>query len=342
MATLKEIADDLGISHTLVSCVASGRMGTTRVSEATRQAILTRIREVGFQPNRLARALKGGRKGYAGVFLHKHGTYGSELNENFINAISDSLAERGLGLWLRFFTCEQEFIDACSQRLLKEVDGLIVAGIAHPELYDSLRTLQQQGLPIVGALVNEQIDVDIPNVSVNVQSQGWLAARHLIDLGCKRIARLHCYDLRQTGFLKGLHSAHIDPVPALMIPSTGFSYEDGLESAVTLIRTGKPFDGLFADSDALAAAAVNYMLRTGWTRESLPKIVGTDDSPIARHCAIPLTSVTSEIHERARTVVKILFDRIDGKDAASVSISPRLIVRESTDAALSASCFADN
>lgn len=315
-------------------------MGNTRVSEATRQIIAARIQEAGFRPNRLALALKGGHKGYVGVFLHKHGTYGSELNEHFISAISDSLAERGLGLWLRFFTCDREFLDACSNRLLKEIDGLVVAGIAHPELHDNLRSLQSEGLPVVCAFAQWQEKQDLPNVCVDVEKQGWLAARHLTEIGCRRLVRIHCHENRQRGFLKGLEEAGITPVPALMIESNGFGYEEGLQCIDTLVRSGETFDGVSTDSDALAAAVTHYLLRTGRPRDMWPKIVGNDDSPIARHCAVPLTSVTSEIRERARCVVTKLFDRIDGKKISSQLISPQLIVRESTDPSLAAPCFA--
>ena len=271
--------------------------------------------------------------------VRKHGTYGSEMNEHFISAISDSLAERGLGLWLRFFTGQQEFLDACSNRLLKEVDGLVVAGIPHPELHDKLRTLQTKGFPIVGAFTGWSGALDIPNVYVDAERQGWLAAKHLSEVGCRRIARIHCHESRQRGFLAGLREAGVEPVSALMIHAGDFGYNDGLRCIDALVRSGESFDGISADSDALAAAAVHYLLRTGRPRETWPKIVGIDDSPIARHCAVPLTSVTSEISERARCVVRTLFERIDGQKVGSTLITPQLVVRESTAASMAAPYF---
>jgi len=339
VATLKEIAADLGVSHTVVSCVASGRMGTTRVSEATRQAILARIEQVGFQPNRLALALKGGKKGYVGVFLHKHGTYGSEMNEEFITAISDSLAERSLGLWLRFFTCEKEFLQACSTRLLQEIDGLVLAGIPHPELFGKLRSLQESGLPIVCAFPQAKTAPEIPNVGVDLEHQGWLAGNHLIECGCRRIARFHCHPSRQIGFLRSLESAGVPCHEALMRVVNGFTYEDGLIAIDELVRSDMKFDAVSADSDALASAVVHYMLRKGYSSENLPKIVGNDDSPIAQHCAVRLTSVTSEIRLRAHSVVKLLFEIGDKKNVESIAIRPKLVVRESTDPSLTGSWF---
>ncbi|MFV0416552.1 MAG: LacI family DNA-binding transcriptional regulator [Chthoniobacterales bacterium] len=329
--TLKEIAAELGVSHTLVSCVASGRMGNTRVSEKKRQFILKRIQEVGFRPNRLALALKGGRKGYVSVFLHKHGVFGSELNEQFISTISDSLMERGLGLWLRFFTSEQEFLEACSPRLIQEVDGLIVAGTPHPEMYDSLQKLQKRGIAVVCTFANRKSANRIPCVSIDFEKQGRLAAEHLLEMGCSRIARIHTLKERQEGFLKGLRSAGAKVNHSLMLKTEDYTYDEALQYIDKLVRSGKRFDGVSTDSDAQAAAVVHYFLRLGMPKDRWPKVVGIDDSPIARHCVIPLTSVTSEIRDRARHVTQLLFDCIDKKKVKSVVVTPKLVVRESTD-----------
>ncbi|MFV0338138.1 MAG: LacI family DNA-binding transcriptional regulator [Chthoniobacterales bacterium] len=340
MSTLKDIAAELGVSHTLVSCVASGRMGNTRVSEKTRQAILARIEEVGFRPNRLALALKGGRKGYVAVFLHRHGVYGSEMNEQFISAISDSLMKRGLGLWLRFFSEEKDFLEACSERLIREVDGLVVAGSPHPELYDNLCALQGKGVPVVCAFPNLESDTKIPTVYVDFEKQGQLAAQHLVEVGCRRIVRMHAHEMRQKGFLKGLREAGIKKGETLMRQTKDFIYQEALECIDELVRSGEVFDGVSTDSDAQAAAVIHYFLRIGKPRELWPKIVGMDDSPIAKYCAVPLTSITSETRKRAQSSAKVLFDCIDKKGVPpSVVLPPRLVIRESTDASLRAACF---
>ena len=61
MPSLKSIAAELGVSYTLVSKVLSGRMCSTGVSAATREAILKKAEEVHYQPNHLAVALKRGK-----------------------------------------------------------------------------------------------------------------------------------------------------------------------------------------------------------------------------------------------------------------------------------------
>jgi LacI family transcriptional regulator len=186
-------------------------------------------------------------------------------------------------------------------------------------------------MPIVCAFTQLRQDQTVPNVTVDSERQGRLAGTHLLKVGCQRIARFHCHTPRQAGFLKALKDSNITPQGELMCPVNDFSYEEGLIAIHALVRSGVKFDGLSADSDAMASAAVHYLLRMGIPRDAMPKIVGIDDSPIAEHCAIPLTSVTSEIKERAKQVVKLLFDRGKRKRMESVVIQPKLVIRESTD-----------
>ena len=138
MASLKRIAAELGVSYTLVSKVLSGRLGTTGVSARTREAILKRAKELDYVPNRLAVALKAGRKGAVGIFLHSIGSPGSDVSERLLRGMAEGLEQSGSRMWLRFFTTDEDFLVACDTRLKREVDGLIVAGLHHPGLMPNL------------------------------------------------------------------------------------------------------------------------------------------------------------------------------------------------------------
>lgn len=330
MSTLKEIASELGVSHTLVSRVVSGRMGNTRVSEKTKQTILKRARELDYQPNRLALALKHGKKGVVGVFLHKVGTRGSELNERFIRAVSDSLWDKKLHLWLRFFEKDEEFLAACTQKLMREVDGLILAGIPHPDLAESILRMESQGLPIVCAFHEQRSHPEITNIQVDHELQAFLATRHLLDKGCRRIARFHRVENRYEGYLRAHREAGVTPDRDLSIDAVRFTYFDGIDCMRRLLETGKKFDGLVTESDAQAAGAIHHLVRAGKIGDFCPMVVGIDDSPIAEDCVIPLTSVTAEMEETARCVVEALGAKLDGEKVSSRLLSARLVERDST------------
>lgn len=330
MLTLKEIAAELGVSHTLVSRVVRGKMGNTRVSDATREAILKRAKELDFQPNRLALALKSGKQGVIGVFIHYIGTRGSELNETFVEAVAAALSELDLRLWLRFFESDAEFLAACNQRLRRNVDGLIVGGISHPELIANLRKFDGEGLPVVGAFHDRTEIAGFTNFQVDHQRQAYLATSHLLARGCRRIAHFQCLENRRLGYRQALEEHGLPFEEELTITAGKFNYEFGRQSMRKLLESGTPFDGLVTESDAHAAGALNYWIRDRGSLENRPLITGIDNSPIAENCVIPLTTVTAEMETTARRAVQALARKMEGESAESELLPPSLVEREST------------
>ena len=110
MASLKDIAAELGLSIPLVSKVLSGNMGTTGCSEDNRQAILAKAKELGFRPNLVAQALRSGRTGSIGVFIHPLGSPGSDLIERLLMGLSTQANIRGQRLFLSFYETDRDFL----------------------------------------------------------------------------------------------------------------------------------------------------------------------------------------------------------------------------------------
>lgn len=336
MASLKQIAQELGVSHVLVSRVLSNRMGTTRVSAKTREAILKRAKELDFQPNPLAVALKRGRKGVVGLFIHTVGVEGSELGLAFIRSAAQTLSERGTNLWLQFFGLDVEFLAACNETLMRKVDGLIVAGLPHEGLISNLAKIEKMGLNVAVACTGLKPSSELVNFQVDAEMQGYLPTRHMLDLGCKRVGFFwQNPDDRFQGYLRAHKESRVTPaVPEkdkFEYIAKNFSSASGYELMKKIVESGVKFDGITTPSDASAAGAIRYLMDAGVARKDFPKITGMDNSPIARcYSNIPLTSVTSEMERCAELVVGAIMDKLEGIPVRSQMIEPRLVIREST------------
>jgi len=331
MATLKKIAAELGVSHGLVSRVLSNRMGNTGVSEATRLKILNCARELNYRPNPNASALKRGLTGSVGVFLHRIGVHGTELNLTFVDKVATCLSDQSLNLLVRVFEKDDEFLSACTPDLFRRIDGLIVAGLWHHSLALKLNQLEADGLHVVTACHGANSHSSIPNFEVDQEKQGYIATRHLIEVGCRQIAHINNHELRYHGYLHAHQEAGLAPNPLLNVDTGDFTRPCGYAAMHQLHTRGVPFDGLVAQSDAQAAGAMYFLLEQGRPRETWPKITGVDDSPIATdYCAIPLTSVTAEMKTSAEMAVAAIVGKIEGKSAASCLITPKIVIREST------------
>ena len=90
------------------------------------------------------------------------------------------------------------------------------------------------------------------------------------------------------------------------------------------------FDGIFAASDLIAMSCLRMLHANGASVPEDVQLVGFDDLSFAAQTSPPLTTVHQDINEGARAMVEKLKARIDGRDAESLIMPPRLIVRKTT------------
>jgi len=331
MASLKEIAADVGVSHALVSRVLSYRMGTTRVSEKTRQAILKRAKELNYTPNPLAVALKRGRKGAVGVFLHGVGIEGSELSLQFIQEAGHQLSAKGFNMWMQFFEKKDEFLKACNEQITSKVDGLIIAGLAHDELVENVEELEKGGLPVIFSCHGGLEKYGVTNYQVDSKAQCYMTTKHLLEQGRRRIAHLLSMPIRYRGYLQAHEEAGVPAIDALAVATREYTSKSGYDAAEFLHKSGVQFDAVAAQSDGQAAGIYQYFALNNIPREEWPMVTGIDDSPIARDFSlVPLTSATAEMETCARLAVDAINKKIEGEAVETVEVAPRLIKRAST------------
>lgn len=328
--SLKDIAQELGISYSLVSKVLSGKMGNTGVRPELRDTIVATASRMNYRPHPLASALKSGRKGAVGVMVHPVGEPGSGLIDNFLRGVSAGLDESGLRMWLRFFEFDSELLQHIDQRLRHDVDGLIVAGVPHPATYAMLNGLHLSGLPIVSMLESDIIP-GVTNVTPDRQQQGLLAARHLLAAGCTRIAHIFTQgmQLRYDGSLAAHAERGLSADPRLVCPVDGFSAASGEAAVRHWLQRDIKFDGVIAQSDSQAAGVIHELMRRGLRVPADVRVVGVDNSPLCDVCSVPITSVTAEMSRAGRLTADLLLRKLNGETTESVKITPQLVQRAS-------------
>ncbi len=332
MSSLKQIAKSLDISYTLVSKVLSGRMGTTGASTKTREAIFKKAKELDYVPNRMAVALKSGRKDAIAVFLHNIESPGSDATSLFLESIAKAVEGTQHRLWIRFFNEDQELLESCNENLKRDVDGLIVGGVEPPNLIERLRKIDRNGLPIVSVFPDRGSASFYCNIYTDQEAQCYLTTQHLLKKGCRRIAHFKTSSQRYQGYVRAHKEAKAPLFPHLIIPSKSFNLEDGLIAVKALLELKEDFDGIVTQSDAQAIGAIRVLQKKGLRIPEDVKITGVNNSPVAETSLIPLTSSSSEIDQCGRLATEMLLKKISGKSGKSASVSPRLVIRESTGA----------
>jgi LacI family transcriptional regulator len=328
--SLKAIADRMGVSTSLVSKALSGRFGEgSGANPKTIAAIKAVAEELGYRKNYAAAALVSGRQNVIGAFVHGLGNPGSGITEDLVRGLSDGAVERGQRLMIRFFEKAEQFLAGLPEATPSLLDGIIVAGITHPELHGQLKGIEGNGVPIVR--VHEDFNVrEFQNVSVDHADMGRLATEHLLARGCRRIVHVGGQAARLAGFRDAMADSGRAVPPQDVFAARGFRHLEGEAAVVQFERAGVDYDGVVAQSDELAVGVMNALLRRGRSVPGQVKIVGMDNSPLCETSIVPLTSVSGEFYQRGLRAVRLLLDKIAGGAVESVRLPPTLHARAST------------
>jgi LacI family transcriptional regulator len=335
-ANLQGIAQDLNVSVSLVSKVLNNRLGTSRVSAVTLEAIRERAKGVGYRKNHSAAALANGRQNVIGVFLHSIGCEGSGLIQSMVEAIAEQASKHDQRLLLQFYRTQEEFSRMRRWMHRGVMDGAIVAGLPHRELTHSLLEIQRGGVPIV-TFLDVQLDPSLINVSTNQTAVGQVATEHLIAQGCRRIAHIRVMEERHQGYKAALSVAGLEYRPELVFDPhlvniiADYEHPAGDAAVGHFLKQGLEFDGIVAQSDQQAVGAMHALVRSGRRVPEDVKIIGVDNSPFCGFSLIPLSSVSQEERLAGRRAVQMLMDLISGKMIDCAEVCPVLHVRRSSE-----------
>src|ERR1044071_10431529 len=277
MATIREVAESAGVSYATVSHVINN---TRVVTQETRERVLAAMATLDYHPNALARSLRQGKTNTMGLVL-------PDSANPFFAEISRSIEDEAFKNGYSVFLCNTEldtkrelfYVDVLSK---KQVDGIIF--VAAGDQPDSLDFLRRQNMSVV------MIDRDLPNVEVDVvltdhQLGGYLATKHLIELGHQRIACIAGPSSitpsaeRITGYQKALAEAGLPCDENLMVRGD-YHAQSGLDVTNTILTMTPRPTAIFALNDLMALGALRAAAEAGY---SVPKdlaVVGYDDLEI--------------------------------------------------------------
>jgi DNA-binding LacI/PurR family transcriptional regulator len=329
--TIADIARLVGVSTGTVSRALSG---SALVKASTRDVITRLAEEHGFRPNVAARNLRTQRTGAIGVIIPLGHDAGQHISDPFfmtlIGYLADALTERGHDLLLsRVIPTRRDWL--ASVVASGRVDGVIVIG--QSDQSEALDDVASRYFPMVVWGGHSQGQVH-RSVGSNNLLGGQLAAAHLIERGCKRIAFFGDAVApeiaeRLEGCKQAVRAAGIlEPVDFLPAHLTAETAHPAIAQWLNEQKT--PPDGIVAASDVIAMSALRALSERGLKVPHDVRVMGYDDLTLASQTMPPLSTIRQDLIAGAAHLVDILFRRIGGEDAESVVLTPQLIVREST------------
>ncbi|MFF1879786.1 LacI family DNA-binding transcriptional regulator [Leifsonia sp. NPDC058230] len=328
--TIKDVAVLAGVSLGTMSNYING---TKTVSAETRARIDRAIEDTRFVPNRAVRTLRGNRTHTLGLLVPDAANpYFTEI----ARGVEDVARSRGYVL-VYCDTAGDPVRQGVYVRNLAEmrVGGLIIASATAepPDLGD----LESLGTPIV-VLGHEGMALNSSSVSVDQHQGGFLAMKHLLDLGHKRVlfAGGPGGDLvmkaRFEGATLAIKAAGEDPEMLHRADASGRTVRERSELADIIMAMQPRPTAVLCGNDMIAIAIVNKLIRDGWSVPDDIAIVGYDDIDDAQLAVIPLTTIRQPAHEIGESAARLLFETADDptRPQRQVSFTPELVVRGST------------
>lgn len=326
-----DVARRAGVSGQTVSRVANGM---DNVETSTRERVVRAMRELGYRPNRAARALRSGEFGTIGVTAFNLRTHG---NVRTLSAIVNAAGEQGYSVTLVPVArnTRAAIVDAFDELLDQAVDGVLP--LIEIPLSDSDDLTIPPGLPVVvvssGAPSGEFPYLD------NDQRGGTRAVmEHLLGLGHRDIRFIGGPQDSFPGLQREQVWRQVLTDAGLAVPEVirgDWTPQSGYEAGRRLARD-PDVTAVFAANDQMALGVLRALHEYGRRVPEEISVVGFDDIPEACSFWPPLTTVHQDFEEVGRRAVQMLLDQIRGDgpaDADGPALVPTsLVVRQSSAA----------
>ncbi|MGK5682836.1 LacI family DNA-binding transcriptional regulator [Actinoplanes sp. URMC 104] len=323
---MMDVARLAGVSHQTVSRVLNEHKN---VSEQTRLKVRAAIAELGYRPNRTARALVTGTSKVIGVVAPNTALYGPS---SMLTAFEQAAQESGFAVNVGSVRTlnERSIADAVERHLDQRVAGLVViapvtsAGPALARLPEDIPLVTIDGDPERASTL----------VTVDQVAGARAATEHLLAAGHSTVWHIagpaDWFDAagRVRGWEDALRAAGAEQPPLL----TGdWSAESGYRNGKLLARLPE-VTAVFTANDHIALGLLRALSEHGRRVPEEISIVGFDDVPQAAYYTPPLTTVRPDFDAVARAGVELLLTQIESDMpdlSARRTIAPALVKRAS-------------
>ena len=257
---------------------------------------------------------------------------------SIISGIEKELTANGYSMQLAFTHNRVENETRALRNMLdKCVDGIIVeptkCGLPSPnsELY---RSISEQGIPLL--FFNAYYPtLPYPHVTLDDRKAGELATKHLLGAGHSRIAGIFKADdlqghLRYAGYVDALQKAGVEVSSQNILWYTTEDIKYITEDFHRVRRILKDCTALVSYNDQIAYTVCRELRKAGIDLPSELSIVSIDNSDLADHCVVPLTSVAHPMKKLGATAARNMIKLIaDPNFDATVDFEPKLVERSS-------------
>ena len=328
MTTIKSVAEKAGVSIASVSRVINGTVARGDTEERVWKA----IKELDFQPNSAARALKVRKSEQICL------SFDDLANPAYVmmtRGVGQALGTTDYRLVLSSaFSSVEEIVKHLETMGRGFADGLIISPIYSDPRITKLLSRLQIPFVVVGTL---PIGIDADNVWVDSSAGVATAVEHLKSTGRKKLAFLNGPIATNPGkkrlaaFETALKEHSLGFTNSSVIQADAFSPEAAYE-ALNSSKDITKFDSVVCANDQLAAGLMKYCFEKNIDIPNDIAVVGIDNTDLASLMRPTLTSIDLHAEQRGAIAAQLMLDRLadPNRPTQKIVVEPTLVIREST------------
>lgn len=331
--TIKDIARKISLHHTTVS---RALRDDPSVKPETRAIVLDAARELDYHPNSFAVNLRRRRSNVIGVIV-------PELHHEFFSYIVAEITRAANDEGYSVLICQsnedyQQEIRNVSTLMSNRVAGVIAAISQQTFDYEHFTNIENAEVPLI-FFDRYCENCNASKVVIDFYGGAYQLVKHLIKLGCKRIAHIggpkHIPGVvrRLEGYKAALRDYNI-PFDDELVVHGGFAPEDGVMATQRFLSLPKRPDAIFAIDDEVAIGAMIRIKTEGLKIPDDIAVAGFDNDKISEFTDPALTTVDIQRKKIGKKAIELLLRQIDTlsetNEPVTETIPTKLIVRESS------------
>lgn len=332
--TIYDISRKLKISAATVSRALNDN---PRTSATTKALVLKTAKEMNYNQNRLALALKSGKSKVVGVIV-------PFLNRSFFStAIRGIEEELGLSGYHVVICQTHENVESEIQHigalLDAQVDGIFLSVSKTTQNGNHLTQILDQGKPLI--FFDRKIEVPgTSSVVIDDFKGAYDATEHLIKQGCKRIAHfsgdlhLKIYQNRLKGYLAALEDYNLQVNADDYVIHTNSKVETGASAMIQLWKMKRKPDAIFSASDFAIIGALQELRKLKVQIPHEISLVGFSNESFTKYMELPISSVDQTPLKMGKTAAQLFLNKINLneplKKENNIVLLPELCTRGSS------------
>ncbi|MEM7800853.1 MAG: LacI family DNA-binding transcriptional regulator [Chloroflexota bacterium] len=330
--TIRDVARHAGVGVGTVSRVLNNSQA---VKSTTRERVLAAIEDLEYVPNEHARRLSTGKTFTIGVIAPFFTSQSVVERLRGIEAVIDGTAYDLVMYNINSLDQLNKYTRELTRN--KSVDGLLIISMKS-DLFDTSR-IKEMNLPTV--IVDAESDT-FSTITIDDVRGGYLATKHLIDMGHRHIAFLsdifdaelgnNSSEDRLAGYKTALCESNI-PYSEELTYHYNYTREAGFKMSRDLFQSNKAVTAIFATSDMLAAGVIQACKEFDLSIPQDISLIGFDDIELAEF--MNLTTVHQPLFESGKRGANELLNQLVSNSGpqsiCEITLPIELVIRGTTN-----------